>query len=234
MGQIKEQAEITEIFSSVQGEGLFIGQRHIFIRFKACNLNCSFCDTDKGSGHEVLDIAEAIKRVDDLNLYNTHNTVSLTGGEPLLYSGFLKILLPKIRDRGFKVYLETNGTLADDLDNVISYVDTISIDIKLPSVSKDKPCWQEHKSFLERAFEKEFFIKVIVSDGIDEKDFDKAISIVREMSFDIPFIIQPQTKNDSCQINISPEVLLGLQERALRRLNNVLVIPQAHKMMGIK
>jgi 7-carboxy-7-deazaguanine synthase len=231
---MKDKAEIVEIFSSVQGEGLFIGQRHIFIRFKACNLNCSFCDTDRESRHEILDISETVKKVEDLNLSNTHNTVSLTGGEPLLYSEFLRALLPKIRGRGFKVYLETNGTLVDKLDEIITYVDTISIDIKLPSVSKNRPCWKEHKAFLERAFEKEFFIKVVVSDEIDISDFDQALSLAKDMSFDIPFILQPQTKKDSCQINISAEKLLGLQEKALRSLNNVLVIPQAHKMMGIR
>jgi 7-carboxy-7-deazaguanine synthase len=227
-------ADIIEIFSSVQGEGLFIGQRHIFIRFKSCNLNCSFCDTDKESGYETLDVQAVIKKIDDLNLYNTHNTIALTGGEPLLYVEFLLNLLPEIRDRGFKVFLETNGTLADNLDKIISYVDIISVDIKLPSVSKDRPCWKEHKAFLERAFEKEFFIKVIVSNEIDMSDFDQALALAKDMSFDIPFIVQPQTKKDSCQINISAELLLSLQEKALRSLNNVLVIPQAHKMMGIR
>jgi 7-carboxy-7-deazaguanine synthase len=229
-----DQADVIEIFSSVQGEGLLIGQRHIFVRFKACNLNCSFCDTDKNTGYETLDIPGAVKQIDDLNLYSTHNTIALTGGEPLLYSEFLKGLLPQVRDRGFNVYLETNGTLADNLDDVIQHIDTISVDIKLPSVSKDKPCWQEHKSFLERAFEKEFFIKVVVSDEIDMSEFDQALSLAKDMSFDIPFIIQPQTKEGLCRINISAEKLLGLQEKALRSLNNVLVIPQAHKMMGIK
>jgi 7-carboxy-7-deazaguanine synthase len=229
-----DNADIVEIFSSVQGEGLLIGQRHIFVRFKACNLNCSFCDTDKEADYETLDIPGAIKQIEDLNLYSTHNTVALTGGEPLLYSGFLERLIPQIRDRGFKVYLETNGTLADSLDDIIQYIDTISVDIKLPSVSKNRPCWQEHKSFLEKAFEKEFFIKVIVSDEINMSDFDQALSLAKDMSFDIPFIIQPQTKSGSCQIDISAEKLLGLQEKALGSLNNVLVIPQAHKMMGVR
>ena len=229
-----DRADIIEIFSSVQGEGLFIGQRHIFVRFKECNLNCSFCDTGKESSCETLDISKTIKQIEDLNIYSTHNTVALTGGEPLLYSGFLKGLLPKIRNKGFKIYLETNGTLVDKLDDVISYVDTISVDIKLPSVSKNKPCWQAHKSFLEKAFEKEFFVKVIVSNEINMAEFDKALTLIREMSFDIPFIIQPETKKGLCQINISADMLLGLQEKALKALNNVLVIPQAHKMMGVR
>jgi 7-carboxy-7-deazaguanine synthase len=231
---MNDTADIIEIFSSVQGEGPFIGQRHIFIRFKDCNLDCFFCDTDREAGYETLDIAGTIRQIEYLNIHSTHNTVALTGGEPLLYSGFLKSLIPEVRDMGLKVYLQTNGTLADRLDDVISYVDIISVDIKLPSVSRNRPCWQAHRSFLEKAFEKEFFVKVVVSDKIDMAEFDKALALVKGMSLEIPFVIQPETEKGSCRINISADMLLSLQERALKVLNNVLVIPQAHKMMGLR
>ena len=42
----ENRAKIKEIFSSIQGEGLYIGCKQIFIRFCACNLNCYYCDTD--------------------------------------------------------------------------------------------------------------------------------------------------------------------------------------------
>jgi len=229
-----DKGDILEIFSSVQGEGLYIGQRQIFIRFKGCNLDCAFCDTDKSQAAITCDIDEILERIDSLNISNIHNSVAITGGEPLLYSKFLKRLLPKVKERGLKIFFETNATLTKNLSDVIEYLDTISVDIKLPSVGGNKPCWQEHKSFLEVAFDKEFFIKVVVSSSIEIAEFDKAIELVKEMSFDIPFIIQPETKKACCELNISAVELLSLQERALKLLNNVLVIPQAHKMMGIR
>ncbi len=229
-----DKADILEIFSSIQGEGPQIGRRQIFVRFKGCNLDCQYCDTDKLKPAIIYEIDEVLEKIDSLNASNTHNWVAITGGEPLLHSKFLNRLLPKVKERGLKVYLETNATLAENLSDVIEYLDTISIDIKLPSVGKNKPCWQEHRSFLEVAFDKELFIKVVVSHSMDSSDFDKAIELVKEVSFDILFIIQPETRKGCCEINISAEELLSLQEKALKSLNNVLVIPQAHKMMGIR
>ena len=43
---MENKAKIKEIFSSIQGEGEYIGCKQIFIRFCACNLNCAYCDTD--------------------------------------------------------------------------------------------------------------------------------------------------------------------------------------------
>ena len=39
-------AKIREIFTSIQGEGPYMGEKHAFVRFCRCNLNCEFCDTD--------------------------------------------------------------------------------------------------------------------------------------------------------------------------------------------
>ena len=228
------QASIIEIFSSVQGEGLHIGQRQIFIRFHGCNLDCRFCDIDRDKPPRKLDKDAILKTIDSLNAEGIHNSICLTGGEPLLHHEFLKGLLPQIKERGFKVDLETNATLTKELGSIIEYVDTIAIDIKLPSVSQNKPCWDEHIKFFEAAFKREFFVKVVVSDAIKIEDFDKALEIMKDVSFDIPFVIQPETIGNSCELNIEGAMLLDLQKKALGSLNNVLVIPQAHKMLGVR
>lgn len=233
-GVDEKKTKVLEIFSSIQGEGLRIGERQIFIRFHGCNLRCAFCDVDRCRKPTSVDVEDILEEVDRLNANHIHNTVSITGGEPLLHSMFLKKLLPGIADRGLKVHLETNATLARELKGVIEYIDTIAADIKLPSVSKNKPCWQEHRRFLKAASKKRFFVKVVVSKELDMADFDKAIGLVRKISLDIPFIIQPETKKNSCRLNIACGQLLQLQEKALKSLDYVLVIPQAHKMLGVR
>ncbi len=231
---MKKKADILEIFSSVQGEGLRIGQRQIFLRFGNCNLNCSFCDTDKNNQPDKLSLEDILHRIDDLNASHIHNWIALTGGEPLMQAEFLQNLLPCIIDRGLKIYLETNGTLTDKLCGVIEYIDMLSVDIKLPSVSRNAPCWQEHESFIQEAFKKELFIKAVVSEELKLEEFDKAVGIIKNINFDIPFVIQPETKKASRELNISGDMILSLQERALKILNSVFVIPQAHKMLGVK
>jgi len=124
------KAKIAEVFDSVQGEGLYLGERQIFVRFFDCNLNCSFCDTkpDRFTEYEPQELFQEIK------LYHQHyHSISFTGGEPLLYKDFLKEILKLTRRHGYKHYLETNGTLAAELEELIDHIDIVAMDLKLPS-----------------------------------------------------------------------------------------------------
>ena len=88
------KAEITEIFSSIQGEGVFLGAKQIFVRFEKCNLNCVFCDESRDLGVNEYSPLELLKEVRALDASDgPHHSVSFTGGEPLLYWDFLKARL---------------------------------------------------------------------------------------------------------------------------------------------
>ena len=86
------KANIREIFISVQGEGPYVGQRQLFIRFCGCNLNCRYCDTD----FELSKSTEytPIQLIEKVNEYGKNLVLSLTGGEPLVSSEFLSEFLP--------------------------------------------------------------------------------------------------------------------------------------------
>ena len=107
------EAKIKEIFTSIQGEGPVVGYKQLFIRFCGCNLACNYCDTDFGynnaQSYSAQKLADYI--MSEFDLTKIHS-ISLTGGEPLLYSDFLNEFIPLIKSKTqVKIYLETNGTL---------------------------------------------------------------------------------------------------------------------------
>lgn len=229
------KADLVEIFSSFQGEGLFVGAKQIFIRFAGCNLNCSFCDTQKDAVIKDATIDEVLKEVVELEkTEGRHHSVSLTGGEPLLHVSFLEELLPKLKERAFKTYLETNGTLSEELKRVIDYVDIVAMDIKLPSSTDMPPLWEEHAQFLKIAKEKDLFIKVVVTENTSENDIIKARDMVEGFNGNVPLILQPASIDEKGSFKVAKKRLLGYLNLSEERLKNVRVIPQVHKFMGVK
>lgn len=95
---------INEIFYSLQGEGKYTGHAAVFVRFSGCNLRCPFCDTDF-SHYTEMTAAEIVSRV---NEWKNCGFVVLTGGEPTLQVD--KELVGMLKDEGFYVAMETNGT----------------------------------------------------------------------------------------------------------------------------
>lgn len=230
------KAVITEMFSSIQGEGIFAGTRQIFVRFKRCNMECGFCDTpNDGSGTEYMP-AQLVREIMALDKKSgPHRFVSLTGGEPLIYAEFLRKLLPSIKELGLMTYLETNGTLPDKLKKVINFVDIVAMDFKLPSAAKTKPCWDEHVEFLRIAAAKKVFVKAVVTPDTDPADVEKTIESIKKVSVRIPLIIQPATPVRKTDKAISQDILREFTEMAIKKgIKDSRAIPQLHKILGIK
>jgi len=214
-------AKISEIFVSIQGEGLYCGQKQVFLRFAGCNLRCAYCDEPAAlvkrslapfyrhkaqvTGHKQekklregrldykeMSPASAAAEVIKLAWKNRVKAVSLTGGEPLINWKFIKTLAPALRKAGLSVHLETNGTLYRELEKVKSMADVIAMDIKLPSSTGQKPFWREHGRFLSVAPEKTF-IKTVVTSKTRLSEFKKAVELAASVSGRVPFFIQPAT-----------------------------------------
>ena len=118
---------VKEIFYTLQGEGANAGTPAVFCRFAGCNLwsgreedragaTCNFCDTDfvgtDGDGGGKFEDAEALARAIESRWPHgrEHRFVVCTGGEPLLQLD--EALVEALHARGFRVAVETNGTLA--------------------------------------------------------------------------------------------------------------------------
>lgn len=240
------QESLIEIFSSIQGEGKYVGCRQIFVRFEGCNLDCTYCDTENAPGsHEFCEAEAHAGDRDFIRLKNPlsvdavaehinkmlaevpHQAVSFTGGEPLIHAAFIRELAARIDT---KIFLETNGTLDKKLAQIIDITDIISMDIKLPSIVS-APQWEAHRRFLEIARTKDLYIKIVVADETTDEEFRTAIELVADTAPSALLIIQPVTPFGGCAA-ASPEKILRYQNYALTKLTDVRVIPQTHKMIG--
>lgn len=242
---MRADANVIEIFSSIQGEGKYVGCRQVFVRFAGCNVKCKYCDTIDSTmlspiaSIEVSPGSRRFKSVNNpitavqllgyiTNLYNNkHHSVSFTGGEPLCHSALLSSFLPMFT--GVK-YLETNGTLPDDLEKVLPYIDIISMDIKLPSAA-GKSYWEEHRRFLHIAKQREVFVKIVISGETSDEEFDTAIQMVANVDKKVTVILQPVTPINGC-LSVTPDKILFMQDKASTQLYDVRVIPQTHKYIG--
>lgn len=218
-------AKIKEIFTSIQGEGPYIGYKQLFIRFCGCNLSCSYCDTDfdkynskEYSINELIDIC---------NQNADCHSISLTGGEPLLQADYIKELCSY--NLPMPIYLETNGTLADELNKVIEGITYICADIKLPSATNLPPLWEKHEKFFEIGCEKELFAKVVFDNNITNFEIHKITHLCKK--YNVGLILQPMMRDDVPAVDSTfMETVLN---KCLKVYSNTRLIPQVHKFLHI-
>lgn len=215
---------VKEIFTSIQGEGPYVGYKQLFIRLCGCNLNCSYCDTEFGANDSNEYSTEEL--IDICNSNSDCHSISLTGGEPLLHSDFIKEFGNKCE---LPLYLETNGTLAEKLSEVIDYITYISSDIKLPSTTGLKPLWEEHEEFFRIASQKELFGKVVFDKNINDFEIHKITHLCKK--YDTQLILQPMMlgKTPSVDSDFMQEVL----DKCLKVHKNTRLIPQVHKFIDV-
>nr|WP_301287505.1 radical SAM protein [Methanocalculus alkaliphilus] len=169
---------VSEIFVSFQGEGREQGKRCTFLRLAGCNLACRWCDTpatqDPAGGEERS--ADAI--LDEIRSPGVRR-ICITGGEPLLQADELLPLLMDLAGEGYKIDIETNGTVP--FGPVLPWA-TICMDIKCPSSG------EESDLSLLPLIRPADTVKFVVA---DQGDLDYAAGILREHPIAGEVIISP-------------------------------------------
>lgn len=240
---------VSEIFTSFQGEGLYAGRRHLFFRLAGCNIRCGYCDTpaslertnecavEEEDGSErrlpnplAAGVAAALleARLASRGLH----ALAVTGGEPLVQADFLAAVLGTLRPP-VPVLLETNGTVPGRLPAVLPFVDIVSMDVKLPSSSGERPFWSEHRTFLEACVGKVVYVKVPVDDGTREDEIAEAAALVGATSPAATVFLQPIVSAEG-EPRASAGRLARFYDQMAERVRDVRVLPQTHKLLGVR
>ena len=167
-----DKLRVNEIFTSIQGESTYCGCLCFFIRLAGCNLSCSYCDTVYASafsdGNE-MEIGSLTEKAAEENV----KLVEITGGEPLLQEK-TPLLCGRLLDKGFKVLVETNGSLPV---SVLPHGTVRIIDCKTPSSGEAGSTDFNNFSVINGNDE----IKFVIS---DYGDFKYSVEMIRKYSLD--------------------------------------------------
>ncbi len=186
---------VAEVFPSIQGEGPFIGLYSVFVRLAGCNLRCPFCDTkyalDLRAGkkltvNQILEIVDKYKP----------SLVVITGGEPLLQRRQLNSLVDSLLKFGYRVQIETNGTLpaptpSEPLYRVYHVVSPKNIPVNVPGARLDSS-WLELALSTARVWFK--FLARNEDDVREIVKFVESRGLPREQVYVMPLTAKPEDK----------------------------------------
>ncbi len=206
--------EVAEKFISINGEGVKAGELSVFVRFRGCNLNCSWCDTKWASGPDCPFESLSPEQIAEYAGGTGVRNVTLTGGEPLLQPDFA-CLVRLLKERGHLVEAETNGSVS-----IGGFEEEcrpcFTMDYKLPSSGCEDAMLSENMRFLRN----EDTVKFVIADHADMERAD--------------YITGKYRLTEKCHVYLSP--VFGKIESAEiaaymadRRMNGVRLQLQLHK-----
>lgn len=238
----QDRVRLSEVFTSIEGEGVLFGTKTMFVRLAGCPLKCHWCDTgyaipmDSGTEHSVDEVKEMIAR----NLQQNTYKVNFTGGEPLAQAEAVAELARFVRKKGTRTYLESACYDSARFARVLPHIDICKIEFKL----RDARAVDErnYSTLLKNELEclriavrarKKPYIKVVVTNSSDPSEFRELVGRIFDAarpSSIAGFIIQPSHGIDEPSL----ERLFAFYDAVYPLYAGVRVVPQMHKAIGAR
>jgi 7-carboxy-7-deazaguanine synthase len=217
--------QIIEIYRSIQGESSFAGLPCIFVRLAACNLRCTWCDSEYTfSGGKKMPAEDVEREVEKLA---SGGLVEFTGGEPMLQERELVPMMERLLARGYTLLLETSGERA--LESVPKAVHKI-VDVKCPGSGEGGSFRMSNLSTLTARDETKF----VLADRVDyefARDFTREHGLESKTGsvlFSPAFRKEPSRERDAANCRLDPR---QLAEWILEDGLNVRLGLQIHKFI---
>jgi organic radical activating enzyme len=239
----EKAVRLSEIFTSIEGEGLLFGTKTMFVRMAGCPLKCHWCDTpdslpiESGKEYSVQDAKSFISESLQPNTYK----VNFTGGEPLAqHEALIELARFAKEEQKLRTYLESACYDSSRFAKVMPFFDICKIEFKL----RDSKVVDEgnHDNLLNNELEclrlailseKTTYIKIVVTNSSSVKEFRDLVYRVFNIAkpADIAgFIIQPSHKIDEPTL----ERLFEFYDAVYPFYEQVRIVPQMHKAIGAR
>jgi len=236
---MKKMIPVLEIFGpTIQGEGMVIGQKTMFVRTAGCDYACQWCDsafTWDGSAKDEIKQMTAEEIWERLLALggNRFNHVTISGGNPALIKGLSELIL-LLKKNNTRVGLETQGSRWQDW---FLQIDDLTISPKPPSSGMDTD-FSVLDSIIDKLQQNArlncMSLKVVV---FDDRDFLYA-KMIHQRYPHIPFYLQAGNENvtelDEASLRAKLlEKLEWLIEKTVHssEMNDVRVLPQLHALV---
>ncbi|EEL37449.1 7-cyano-7-deazaguanosine (PreQ0) biosynthesis protein QueE [Bacillus cereus Rock3-29] len=224
-----------EIFGpTIQGEGMVIGQKTMFIRTAGCDYSCSWCDSaftwDGSAKEQVRQMApeEIWNELVEIGGENFSH-VTISGGNPVLLKN-IQFLLTVLKENGIRTAIETQGSKWQEW---LLQIEEVTISPKPPS-SKMKTDFTMLDSVIHKLERKDFSLKVVV---FEEYDFEYAVKVHKRYP-QVPFFLQvgnddTKTVDDAALIKNLLQKYERLIEKVVqcKEMNDAKVLPQLHALV---
>ena len=252
-----ERAPLIEIFHSIQGEGRHVGRPMAFVRVATCPIRCTYCDTPDSYEAEpeftarvgdesrvVRNPVEAVAaatiaaEVAGGNTYGPTRFVSLTGGEPLVFPGFVNEFGAALHDLGLALFLESAAVDPPAFAQCLEVVDHASLDYKLPgTLAEGDPgtladaCVECVRLAVEAGVPVD--VKFVLTPSVEEADLERALAQLRPFRDGIEVILQPVTPFGVEGYPCPADRVAACNRLAVAAGFAARVLPQTHKMLGV-
>ena len=224
---------VMEIFGpTIQGEGMVMGQKTMFVRTAGCDYSCSWCDskfTWDGTGTSTSKHPQEI--IEELihTGGQAFSHVTISGGNPALHKGIAE-LVNLCHQQGWKVAVETQASIWQDW---LAEIDDITLSPKPPSSGMSTD-FAKLDFFIDKLQSANVSLKVVV---FDQNDFAYAENLHQRYPA-VPFFLQ--TGNEDTATTDDTQLVADLLQRYEQLIdyhvrssvmNDVKVLPQLHTLV---